>query len=140
MRRWVVWGGNSGAVATQYLALEGSSQPSPCGLETVMNLLCPNCQKTLTVPEQFAGQLMKCPLCSGTFTVPALPSGGDPVPAPAAPDPTPAFSPLPEPAAAGEPVPAFSLPASTPATPAFSTSAPEPAFKATPPPATPPSP
>jgi hypothetical protein len=27
----------------------------------------------LTVPEQYAGQLMKCPLCNGTFTVPALP-------------------------------------------------------------------
>jgi hypothetical protein len=39
-----------------------------------MNLLCPNCQKMLTVPEEFAGQLMKCPLCSGTFTVPGLPS------------------------------------------------------------------
>ena len=36
-----------------------------------MNLLCPNCQKMLQVPEQYAGQLMKCPLCSGTFTVPA---------------------------------------------------------------------
>jgi hypothetical protein len=46
-----------------------------------MNLLCPNCQKMLTVPEQYAGQLMKCPLCAGTFTVPALPS------APAAPPP-----------------------------------------------------
>jgi len=32
-----------------------------------MNLLCPNCQKMLTVPEQYAGQLMKCPLCAGTF-------------------------------------------------------------------------
>jgi cytochrome b561 len=39
-----------------------------------MNLLCPNCQKMLTVPEEFAGQLMKCPLCTGTFTVPGLPS------------------------------------------------------------------
>lgn len=38
-----------------------------------MNLLCPNCHKTLTVPEQYAGQLMKCPLCSGNFTVPSLP-------------------------------------------------------------------
>jgi formylglycine-generating enzyme required for sulfatase activity len=28
----------------------------------------------LTVPEEYAGQLMKCPLCYGTFTVPALPS------------------------------------------------------------------
>ena len=39
-----------------------------------MNLLCPNCQKPLTVPEQYAGQPMRCPLCSGTFTVPALPA------------------------------------------------------------------
>jgi hypothetical protein len=46
-----------------------------------MNLLCPNCQKMLTVPEQYAGQLMKCPLCGGTFTVPGLPAS---VPAAAA--------------------------------------------------------
>src|ERR1700677_4573180 len=32
-----------------------------------MNLLCPNCQKMLTVPEQYAGQMMKCPLCAGDF-------------------------------------------------------------------------
>jgi len=38
-----------------------------------MNLMCPNCQKMLTVPEQYAGQLMKCPLCAGNFTVPGLP-------------------------------------------------------------------
>ncbi len=38
-----------------------------------MNLLCPNCQKLLTVPDQNAGQTMKCPLCNGPFTVPALP-------------------------------------------------------------------
>jgi hypothetical protein len=47
-----------------------------------MNLLCPNCQKMLTVPEEFAGQLMKCPLCNGTFTVPGLP-GAAPPPTPA---------------------------------------------------------
>jgi hypothetical protein len=41
-----------------------------------MNLLCPNCQKMLSVPEQYAGQLMKCPTCQGTFTVPNLPAGG----------------------------------------------------------------
>lgn len=39
-----------------------------------MELLCPNCQKKLTVPEQYAGQLMRCPLCQGTFTVPSVPS------------------------------------------------------------------
>lgn len=43
-----------------------------------MNLLCPNCQKMLTVAEEFAGQLMKCPLCSGTFTVPGLPGAAPP--------------------------------------------------------------
>lgn len=36
-----------------------------------MNVLCPNCQKMLQVPDQFAGQAMKCPLCGGAFTVPA---------------------------------------------------------------------
>ncbi len=40
-----------------------------------MNLLCPNCQKMLTVQEDQAGQMMRCPLCSGTFTVPSLPTG-----------------------------------------------------------------
>lgn len=43
-----------------------------------MNLLCPNCQKMLTVPDEFAGQMMKCPLCSGTFTVPGLPGAAPP--------------------------------------------------------------
>lgn len=52
-----------------------------------MNLLCPNCQKMLTVPEQYAGQLMKCPLCAGTFTVPALPSMSLSEPAPQPPPP-----------------------------------------------------
>ena len=50
-----------------------------------MNLLCPNCQKPLTVPEQYAGQPMRCPLCAGTFTVPALPQAPAPPPPPAAP-------------------------------------------------------
>src|SRR6516164_4687182 len=52
-----------------------------------MNLLCPNCQKLLTVPEQYAGQLMKCPLCAGTFTVPGLPAAPAAAPPPAAPSP-----------------------------------------------------
>lgn len=51
-----------------------------------MNLLCPNCQKMLTVPEEFAGQLMKCPLCNGTFTVPGLPDAAAPL-APPQPEP-----------------------------------------------------
>ncbi len=53
-----------------------------------MNLLCPNCQKMLTVPEEYAGQLMKCPLCNGNFTVPALPtSAAAPASVPAGPSP-----------------------------------------------------
>src|SRR5262245_52784109 len=43
-----------------------------------MNLLCPNCQKMITIADQFAGQLMQCPLCSGTFTAPMLPASGAP--------------------------------------------------------------
>jgi hypothetical protein len=55
-----------------------------------MNLLCPNCQKPLSVPEQYAGQPMRCPLCAGTFTVPALPQSPAPPPPPtAAPSPPP---------------------------------------------------
>jgi hypothetical protein len=49
-----------------------------------MNLLCPNCQKMLTVPEEYAGQLMQCPLCRGTFTMPALPGSPQPAPPPQA--------------------------------------------------------
>src|SRR5439155_27342045 len=52
-----------------------------------MNILCPNCQRPLTVQEQYAGQMMKCPLCGGTFTVPAL------APTPATPPVTPPSSP-----------------------------------------------
>jgi hypothetical protein len=49
-----------------------------------MDFRCPSCQKDLTVPDEYAGQLMKCPLCQNTFQAPALPP---PVaPAPAAPE------------------------------------------------------
>jgi hypothetical protein len=54
-----------------------------------MNLLCPSCQNHLSVPEQYAGQLMKCPLCNNNFTVPALPQ--------TAPEPSIALLPEPEP-------------------------------------------
>jgi hypothetical protein len=37
-----------------------------------MESLCPNCQKLITVPEQYAGQQMKCPLCQQTFQAPSL--------------------------------------------------------------------
>ena len=93
----------------------------------IMNLLCPNCGKMLTVPEQYAGQLMKCPLCSGTFTVPALPPSGGGLDAPAPPQP--AFSPGvgPRPVSAGPagaarraPVPAFQAAAPAPPPPRLS--------------------
>jgi hypothetical protein len=57
-----------------------------------MDFLCPNCQKMLTVPDQYAGTLMKCPLCANTFQAPALPSRAS-APAPVAPTPVPAAPP-----------------------------------------------
>lgn len=63
-----------------------------------MNLLCPNCQKMLTVAEQYAGQTMKCPLCAGTFNVPALAPATPPV----SPPPSPAESPSPVPTPAAQ--------------------------------------
>lgn len=44
-----------------------------------MKILCPNCQKPVSVDEQHAGQLLKCPLCGGTFTVPLLPAAAPPL-------------------------------------------------------------
>lgn len=76
-----------------------------------MNLLCPNCQKMLTVPEEFAGQLMKCPLCGGTFTVPGLPGTGSP-PSAAPEEPEPEIY-----SVRAEPQPASPPPPLTPAVP-----------------------
>jgi hypothetical protein len=73
---------------------------------TRMNLLCPNCQKMLQVPDQFAGQMMKCPLCQGSFTVPALPQAPSLPPAPPPPSyvpPAPAVKTGPDGAAAKAP-------------------------------------
>ncbi len=91
-----------------------------------MNLLCPNCQKMLTVPEQYAGQLMKCPLCAGTFTVPGLP----PATSAAAPPPAPPPSTYPL-------QPEAPAPAAPPLTSTAST-APAPSSAGTPPPPPPP--
>src|SRR5712691_9866367 len=64
-----------------------------------MELMCPNCQQKLTIPDQFAGQLMRCPLCNGTFTAPALSAPPPPVfsMAAEAPPPAPPLSTAPEP-------------------------------------------
>jgi hypothetical protein len=97
-----------------------------------MDFLCPSCQKMLTVPDQYAGTLMKCPLCANTFQAPALPSAQPPLPPPgpfpappppsrqsdtafapsppsAAPQPSPARTPPPPPPSAGEYQHAFGL-------------------------------
>jgi hypothetical protein len=47
-----------------------------------MDFRCPSCQKDLTVPDEYAGQLMKCPLCQNTFQAPALPPPVAPTPSP----------------------------------------------------------
>jgi hypothetical protein len=52
-----------------------------------MDFLCPSCQKMLTVPDQYAGTLMKCPLCANTFQAPALPTAAAPPPPPPPPPP-----------------------------------------------------
>ena len=61
---------------------------SPAG-PSIMNLLCPNCQKPLSVPDQYAGQPMRCPLCNGTFTVPRCRGRTAPPPPPPPPLPSP---------------------------------------------------
>jgi hypothetical protein len=38
-----------------------------------MNLVCPHCQKLVTVSDQNAGQMASCPSCNQTFLVPSLP-------------------------------------------------------------------
>src|SRR6516225_9348759 len=48
-------------------------------MNTTMELMCPHCQQKLTIPDQYAGQLMRCPLCNGTFTAPALSAPPPPV-------------------------------------------------------------
>lgn len=49
-----------------------------------MDVICPNCQKKLSLQDQYAGQLVRCPLCQGMFQAPALPSY---MPSPLAPQP-----------------------------------------------------
>jgi hypothetical protein len=43
---------------------------STAGSGSPDNLTCPHCRRLLTVPKEYAGQLMKCPLCASTFRVP----------------------------------------------------------------------
>jgi hypothetical protein len=48
-----------------------------------MNLICPHCQKTISVADNLAGQTTNCPLCQGPFTVPMPPRPATPPPPPA---------------------------------------------------------
>src|SRR5437764_8607264 len=75
-----------------------------------MNLLCPSCQKMVTVDNQYAGQQMRCPHCNNVFTVPALPSEPSP---PTMPPPAPAPLPGPVPTSA-PPVPSAPPPPPVP--------------------------
>jgi hypothetical protein len=90
----------------------------------VMQLQCPHCHKMLSVPEEFAGQMMKCPLCGGTFPTPSLPGaplgGFNPAPpappAPVLPEPyglAPSAAPTPPPTDRPKLAPLPDLPAST---------------------------
>jgi len=99
-----------------------------------MNLLCPNCQKMLTVPEQYAGQLMKCPLCSGTFTVPGLPAAP---PAAALPPPAETYGVHPETPPSPSASPLTASPPTPPLTSTASTAPPS-TITGTPPPPRPP--
>jgi hypothetical protein len=89
-----------------------------------MEILCLNCQRKLTIPEQYAGQQMKCPLCQGIFTAPSLPPttapdilpAAPPAPSPAAAPPSPTPAAVPPAPAAGPAPPAPAPPPFTPAT------------------------
>jgi len=50
-----------------------------------MRLLCPNCQRAITIPDSDAGKSIACPLCSHSFAAPQLytaPSFDQPLPPP----------------------------------------------------------
>lgn len=85
-----------------------------------MNLLCPNCQKMLTVPDEFAGQMMKCPLCSGAFTVPGLPGVSQSAPPSIEPEPD-IYSVRHDPSPPPEPPPLLHSPPPPPETTAIQT-------------------
>jgi hypothetical protein len=63
-----------------------------------MRLLCPYCQKAITVPDSEAGKEVNCPECRERFAAPQLytPAPPPPEPAPAEPPPAPSPAPVPE--------------------------------------------
>jgi hypothetical protein len=108
-----------------------------------MEILCLNCQRKLTIPEQYAGQQMKCPMCQSVFTAPALPTEPAPgiMPAPPLTLPSLELSPAPTTTPASTPAPAPPAPGITPpgaapppagATPPATTTPPTPTAPPTP--------
>ena len=43
-----------------------------------LKIRCPQCQKSLTVPDQLAGRIGKCPGCNGRITIPSAPPPAEP--------------------------------------------------------------
>ncbi len=66
-----------------------------------LTCVCPQCQKTLAVSDEFAGQMMRCPLCGATFQSP--PARGDAAAAPTVVFDVPAWMNSDSPATAPEP-------------------------------------
>ena len=100
-----------------------------------MDLLCPNCLKRVTIPDERAGQVVNCPLCTRAFGAPAL------SPPAVAPPPVDAPNPIPPPpASVGEtygvsPPPPPPPPVHLPVQTSFTE---KPALKPAPPPPPPP--
>jgi hypothetical protein len=86
-----------------------------------MRLICPHCQKTVSLPDAAAGQPTPCPLCGHVFTPPALAGAAldlpPEAPAPRPPAPAPAAPPrVNEPPASRPVAGAATAPAAAPAT------------------------
>ncbi len=84
-----------------------------------MNLICPHCQKQVSVADTLAGLTTNCPQCQGPFTVPIppsapLPPSPPPLSGPAAYAPSPSTIPLREEPAAHPPPPRFEVPPPSP--------------------------
>lgn len=80
-----------------------------------MNLICPHCQKQVSVADTLAGLTTNCPQCQGPFTVPIPPSAPPPpspppLSGPAAYAPSPSTIPLREEAPPRPPPPLEALP------------------------------
>ena len=93
-----------------------------------MDLVCPSCQKRLTIEDRYAGMVVKCPLCGSMLQAPVLlttppapsiaPAASTPAPAPMQPPPAPPRPGSAPPSNAGASImPAMELPSSTESAP-----------------------